>query len=50
LALGVELARSHREALASMVTHRFPLDDWADAVRVCRDRTNTHAVKVVLKP
>jgi threonine dehydrogenase-like Zn-dependent dehydrogenase len=32
-----------------LVTHRFPMDDWQDAVRVFQDKRRSGAVKIVLE-
>ena len=36
--------------LTPVVTHRFPLDRWADAVLALQDARRTGAVKVLLTP
>jgi len=48
--LALRLATEQKLDLADLVTHRFGLEDWSDAVRTCLNRKRTHAVKVVLKP
>ncbi|MFV0258883.1 MAG: zinc-binding dehydrogenase [Acidimicrobiales bacterium] len=43
------LLATHREAVASLVTHRFPLDEVNEAFRTAADKT-TGSVKVVIRP
>ncbi len=48
--LAMELLASGRVDLRPLVTHRFALSDWQQAVAVAMDKRRQRAVKVVLTP
>ncbi len=51
IALALELMAQHPEVpISSMVTHRFPLAAYRDALRACFGRRRSSAVKVLLEP
>lgn len=49
-AITLELMAGTKLPLGSLVTHRFPLDAYEDAIRVNLDRRGTRSVKAVLSP
>ncbi len=48
--LAMEMLASGRVDLRPLITHRFPLTEWRQAVAVALDKRRHHAVKVLLKP
>ncbi|MFP4056550.1 MAG: zinc-dependent alcohol dehydrogenase [Candidatus Brocadiia bacterium] len=50
LVRAIELARSGRVRLAPLITHRFPLDQVDRAFAAARNRGETGALKVVVRP
>jgi len=49
-ALDLDLVQSGRVDLSGMLTHRFPLDHWHDALRALSTQENSGAVKVAFEP
>jgi threonine dehydrogenase-like Zn-dependent dehydrogenase len=48
--LAMEMLASGRVDLRPLITHRFPLTEWRQAVAVALDKRRHHAVKVLLQP
>jgi len=48
--LAMELLASGGVDLRPLITHRFPLTEWRQAVAVALDKRRHHAVKVLLQP
>lgn len=48
--LAMDLLASGRIDLRPLITHRFPLTEWRQAVAVALDKRRHHAVKVLLRP
>ena len=46
----LDLVRDGRVDIADMLTHRYPLDRWHDALRVLADQQQSGAVKVAFEP
>jgi threonine dehydrogenase-like Zn-dependent dehydrogenase len=46
----LDLVQSGRIDLTGMLTHRFPLDHWHDALRVLSTQQDSGAVKVAFQP
>ncbi len=46
----LDLVGSGRVDLTGMLTHRFPLDRWHDALRVLADQQESGAIKVAFEP
>jgi threonine dehydrogenase-like Zn-dependent dehydrogenase len=46
----LDLVREGRIDLTGMLTHRFPLDHWREALRVLADQQSSGAVKVAFEP
>ena len=45
----LDLVRQGRLAVDGLVTHRFPLDGYMEALRACNRRRVSHAVKVAFE-
>jgi threonine dehydrogenase-like Zn-dependent dehydrogenase len=45
-----DLVRDGRVDLTGMLTHRFPLDDWLDALRALSRQEESGAIKVAFEP
>jgi len=48
--LAMDLLASGRVDLRPLITHRFPLAEWRQAVAVALDKKHHHAVKVLIRP
>jgi threonine dehydrogenase-like Zn-dependent dehydrogenase len=46
----LELVEAGRVDLSGMLTHRFPLDHWHDAMRALATQEESGAVKVAFEP
>jgi threonine dehydrogenase-like Zn-dependent dehydrogenase len=46
----LELTASGRVDLSGMLTHRFPLEDWWDALLTLSDQSSSGAIKVAFEP
>ncbi|MBA4534518.1 alcohol dehydrogenase catalytic domain-containing protein [Brevibacillus halotolerans] len=49
-ALALNLMRSGKVDLASLVTHRFPLDQYREAIETAAGKGRTGAIKVIFEP
>jgi threonine dehydrogenase-like Zn-dependent dehydrogenase len=43
----IDFQRSGRMRIEDLITHRFPLDEYRQAIRTASDKRHTHAIKVV---
>lgn len=48
--LAIDLMRKGKVDLSSLITHRFPLEDYRDALRTATNKGKISAVKIVFEP
>jgi L-iditol 2-dehydrogenase len=48
--IAIELMRNGKVDLSPLVTHRFPIEDYRDALDIAANKKNRSAIKVVFEP